>query len=253
MTDDQAGRLLAAVRTRLGLRQVDVGQLAGVDQKTVSLLERGQLERVSLERFRRVCIALQVEARLELRWRGGEGDRLIDRDHARTVEAVVSELTSLGWETYPEFTFNVWGERGSVDVVAWNPTSRALLLIEVKTRLTDLQGMLMALSRKVRLVPALVEDERGWQRRSLGHVLVILDSHANRNMVARHRATFAATFPTRTAAARKWLREPSGDLAGLWFVALRRETPADHAASRRVRPAHAQPSARVLPRQASGS
>lgn len=253
MTDDQAGRLLAAVRTRLGLRQADVARRAAVDQKTVSLLERGLVERVSVERFRRVCAALQVEPRLELRWRGGEGDRLVDRDHALAVEAVVADLVRPGWETYPEYTFNVWGERGSVDILAWHPLHRALLLIEVKTRLTDLQRMLMAQSKKVRLVPSLVAEERGWRRRALGHVIVVVETRVNRSTVARHEATFMATFPDRTAGVRRWTRHPSGDLAGLWFLALRREVPTAGGPRRRIRAAHAQPSTPDVSREAAGS
>jgi transcriptional regulator with XRE-family HTH domain len=239
MTDEQAGRLIAAVRRHLGLRQEDVAREARVDQKIVSLLERGQLARVSVERFRRVCAALQVEPVLELRWRGGLGDRLIDRDHARIVEAVVAELSRLGWETTPEFTFNVYGERGSVDVLAWHAAKRALLLVEVKTRLTDLQRFLMSMSKKVRLVPAVVAEERGWKRSGLGHLVVVLDSHANRSTVASHEATFAATFPARTARVRAWLRSPVGDLAGVWFLALRREAHPEDGAARRIQASHA--------------
>jgi transcriptional regulator with XRE-family HTH domain len=224
----------------LGLRHVDVGRTAGVDQKIVSLLERGQIERVSVERFRKVCAALQIEAVLELRWRGGQGDRLIDRDHARIVEAVIAELARLGWETYPEFTFNFYGERGSVDILAWHPGKRALLLIEVKTRLTDLQRLLMSLSKKLRLVPGLVSEERRWERRALGHIVVMLDTRANRSTVARHQATFAATFPSRTADVRGWLRSPTADLAGLWFLSLRREAHPEGDQLRRIRGSHAQ-------------
>ena len=226
MTDRQVGRLLAAVRQHLRLRQIDVGEAADVDQKVVSLLERGMLTRVSVDKFRRVCAVLEIEPVLDLRWRGGLGDRLIDRQHALVVEAVAAELRRLGWEVLPEFTFNVYGERGSVDVLAWNVAARALLIVEVKTRLTDLQQLLMSMSRKVRLVPPLVAEERGWKRAALGHVVVIIDSRANRSTVTRHDATFAATFPGRTVAVRSWVRAPAGDMAGLWFLALRPDTPA---------------------------
>jgi DNA-binding XRE family transcriptional regulator len=47
MTDDRAGRLIAAVRKHLGMRQIDLARAANVDQKVVSLLERGELARVS--------------------------------------------------------------------------------------------------------------------------------------------------------------------------------------------------------------
>jgi transcriptional regulator with XRE-family HTH domain len=253
MTDEQAGRLIAAVRRHLRLRQADVGHEAGVDQKIVSLLERGKFARVSVDRFRRVCAVLQIEPVLELRWRGGQGDRLIDRDHARIVEAVIADLRRLGWEITPEFTFNVYGERGSVDILAWHPGKRVLLLVEVKTRLTDLQRFLMSMSKKLRLAPGVVAEERGWNRVALGHLVVVLDSRANRATVASHEATFAATFPARTARVRAWLRSPVGDLAGVWFLALRREPHPEDTASRRIQGAHARPHPGESARQEAGS
>jgi transcriptional regulator with XRE-family HTH domain len=241
VTDDRAGRLIAAVRIHLRMRQIDLARAAGVDQKVISLLERGQLVRVSVDRFRRVCAALGIEPVLELRWRGGLADRLVDRGHARIVEAIVAELGRLGWVCLPEYTFNVYGERGSVDALAWHPVHRALLIVEVKTRLTDMQAMLGSLSKKVRLVPAEVARERGWERLVLGHVVVLLDTRANRSTVATHRATFDATFPGRTRDVRAWLRSPKTNLAGLWFLALRRESPTDSERRTRVSAGHAQP------------
>ena len=43
MDDLRAGSVVRAVRHRLRLRQLDVAQIAGVSQLTVSLVEAGQL------------------------------------------------------------------------------------------------------------------------------------------------------------------------------------------------------------------
>jgi transcriptional regulator with XRE-family HTH domain len=235
MTDRQVGRLLGAVRKHLDLRQVDVARRAGVDQTTVSLLERGRVERDSVAAFRRVCGALEIDQALSLRWRGGLGDRLIDRAHAAIVEIVIAELERLGWLTVPEFSFNVYGERGSVDVLAWHPEHRTLLIVEVKTVVTDLQGLLMSMSRKVRLVPPLAAKERSWERRALGHAVVVAATHANRAMIDRHRATFGVAYPARTLQTRAWIKAPVGDFAGLWFVSTRHETRSNDTVRRRVR------------------
>jgi hypothetical protein len=72
-------------------------------------------------------------------------------------------VSVLGWQTVLEYTFQHFGERGSVDVLAWRPDVRALLLVEVKPDLDDLQDMLSALDRKARLVPRLIATERAWQ------------------------------------------------------------------------------------------
>jgi transcriptional regulator with XRE-family HTH domain len=218
MDDVRAGRLLAAVRVHLALRQADVARRAGVSQTVVSLLERGRFEEVSVRNQRRVCAALGIESELQLRWRGGLADRLIDRVHAGVVELVSSDLAAAGWEVVPELTFNEFGERGSVDILAWLPAHRALLIVEVKSRIQDVQAMLMSMSRKVRVVPAVVARERGWERRALGIIVAMPDSHANRAAVATHPATFDASFPARTVACRAWLKTPAGDLAGLWFL-----------------------------------
>ena len=206
--DAKAGRLVTTVRRHLQLRQIDVGRLAGVDQKVVSLVERGLLARVSVEKFRRVCAVLEIDPALDLRWRGGLGDRLIDRGHAELVELVASIHRDAGWTVIPEYSFNVFGERGSVDVLAWHPDRRVLLIVEVKTRVTDLQAMLMSMSRKVRVVPGEVEEERGWARRAMGRVVVMADTRTNRSMVAAHRTIFDSTFPGRTAETRRWLTAP---------------------------------------------
>ena len=245
MTDPQVGRLLAAVRRHLGLRQIDVARVAQVDQKTVSVLERGSLERVSVAAFRRVCAALGIEQSVMVRWRGGLGDRLIDRGHASIVEIVVGELGRGGWLVDPEYSFNVYGERGSVDVLAWHPIHQALLIVEVKTIVTDLQAFLMSMSRKVRLVPPLVAEERGWRRRAFGRVLVVAGTRANRTTLASHAATFEAVLPGSSRETRRWLRRPSGDFAGVWFVAIRTDSPAKRVVRIRVqaRRARSEPAA----------
>src|SRR5262249_17263522 len=158
---------------------------------------------------RRVCASLGIESQLDLRWRGGLGERLIDRVHAQVVEIVTAALVESGWEVIPEFTFNVFGERGSVDILAWHPVHRALLSVEGKSRIQDVQARLMCVSRKVRIVPPLVARERGWERRWLGHLIAMPGSHANRSIVAAHPATFDAAFPGRTVAVRAWVRKPA--------------------------------------------
>jgi transcriptional regulator with XRE-family HTH domain len=238
--DRRAGRFVAAIRVQLGLRQDDVGTRAGVDQKVISLIETGQMDRVSVRRFRRVCAALGIDSSIELRWRGGQADRLIDAGHAAIVEAVMNLLAEAGWDTTPEFSFNVFGDRGSVDILAWHSRSRTLLIVEVKTRLTDLQAMLLSLCRKVRVVPSEAASRSGWHRTGLGTIVVVAATHGNRTVLREHRATFEAVLPATTAEVKRWLRTPTGDLAGVWFVPLTRGSRAAKVVTGRVRATHAQ-------------
>ncbi len=218
MNDARVGRIVRAVRIDRGLRQQDVAGPIDVDRSVMTDLEAGRLEAVSLRTARRLSARLGVELVVEARWRGGAVDRLLDRGHASIVERVTRELKNAGWFVEPEFTFNEYGDRGSVDVLAWQPEFRALLIVEAKTALTDLQSMLMSMSRKVRVVPSSVARERGWDRARLGRILVVTGTAANRSVVRRHRAVFDATFPVDSVATRGWLRSPTSDFAGLWFV-----------------------------------
>ena len=63
--------------------------------------------------------------RCQLDWNGEAMDRLLDEAHARLVERIVRWLDRAGWQTAVEVSFNVFGERGYVDVLARHPAMGA--------------------------------------------------------------------------------------------------------------------------------
>ena len=218
MNDRQVGRVFRALRIRRGLRQVDVARRARVDPDAVSLLDRGELEHLSVAMLRRLWAALGVDVEIEPRLPPAERARLLDAGHAALVERALRIYRAHGWETLVELTFNNFGERGSVDLVAWHPTHRALSLNEVKTRLPDIQELHATFGRKARIVPALLKKERGWLARSVGRVLIVADATINRETVAAHAGTFASSFPGRTVQVRRWLGAPIDGLAAIWYL-----------------------------------
>src|SRR5438874_1584361 len=120
MDDQQIGRIIRALRQRLGKRQSEVAAAANVSQNVISRAEIGRLESLSLRVLRRVAHALGAEVVVTLRWRGAELDRLLDQGHAALAGAVTELLTSLGWEVQAEVSYSIWGERGSIDLLAWH-------------------------------------------------------------------------------------------------------------------------------------
>jgi transcriptional regulator with XRE-family HTH domain len=220
----RVGRIIVAVRQNKGLRQADVGRLARVSQSVVSRIERALIRGITVETMDRIATALELDLRIELRGRSGDVDRLVDREHASLVELVVARLRAGGWEVLVEYTFNHFGERGSVDVLAFHTEHGALLIVEVKSRLTDLQAFLASFGRKLRLVPDLVRSEPGWDVHHVGRVLVITGTTANRAIVQAHGAVFNVSFPTRARGFHRWLRAPVGPLAAVWFVSGSRRT-----------------------------
>jgi hypothetical protein len=93
----------------------------------------------------------------------------------------------------------------------------ALLVVEVKTRIVDMQDLLATLDRQRRLAPELARSD-GWRPRATGSVLLLPEETWARNAVRRHDALFRAALPGRTIDVRRWLADPHGDLPAIWFL-----------------------------------
>lgn len=199
------------------MSQSQVAEAAGVSRTVVSTIERGLLEDCSLRLIGRVSATLGISCELEARWRGAETAALLDERHARLVQLAVARLTKLGWQVLPEHTFSIWGERGSIDVLAWHGVHRAVLVIEVKTRLVDLQDLLSTMNRKRRLARSIARAE-GWRPLLVGSVLVLPGETWARAAVSRFDSVFAAALPERSTVVRAWLRAPDRDLRAIWFL-----------------------------------
>jgi transcriptional regulator with XRE-family HTH domain len=133
--DQRLGAAVRAVRIRRRWRQADVAQAARVSASTISRVERGHVDSLTLEVVRRITAALDIRVDLIARWRAGDLDRLLNARHSGLHEQVArmfrDELPA--WVIEPEVSFAVYGERGVIDVFAWHPARRALLVIELKT------------------------------------------------------------------------------------------------------------------------
>ncbi len=217
--DQDVGRVLRAIRIRQGLRQSDVASTAKVARSQVSLAELGRLDDLRLVDLRRVGAALGVRLFVRPSYRGGEAARVVNAAHAAMQERIAEQFDALdGWQFAAEATFSVFGERGSIDVLAWHAARRALLVVELKTEVPDPSGLLTQVDRYRRLAGAPARD-RGWNPRSVSCWVVIAETDMNRRMLARHRTLLRNAFPLDGRAMRTWLRDPGRPVQGLSFLA----------------------------------
>jgi transcriptional regulator with XRE-family HTH domain len=215
-----------------------VARAAGVSQATISRLERGHLDTVSLRSVRRAFSALDARVSVDVGWRGGALDRLLDERHAALVGTLVTVLSAAGWDVAVEVTYSHFGERGSIDVLAVLLQARAAIVAEVKTELTSVEETLRRHDAKVRLAPLLIEERFGWRPLHVSRLLVLPEDRTARRRVARQAALLDRVLPARGQAIREWLRRPTGQLAGLWFLSGshgRTQRRASRAAGRQIR------------------
>lgn len=215
------GRGIRALRLRRRWRQLDLAATAGVSRALVARIEVGNAGAIPVQKLEKVANALGARTDLRLSWNGEALDRLLDAEHAGLVEAVASRLRLIGWEVAAEVTFWIRGERGSVDLLAWHPISRIVLVIEVKSVVPDIQALLASLDRKARLAIEIART-RTWSPLAVGRLLVIGESRTSRRRVEALPATFAAEYPHRGVMVQRWLRTPTVDptLRGLWFLSV---------------------------------
>ena len=222
MSDVQVGRVFRAVRLRLGKRQQDVADEAGVSRQVVSRVDCGHLEEVSTAALRAIARVLDIHLDLTARWRGGDLDRMLNRRHAALHEAALGILAGYpGWQFVPEVSFNVWGERGVIDLVGWNEEHRALALGELKSEFVDPGELVGTMDRRRRLAAAIVKS-RGWEPLVVGTWVIAADTRTNRRHLATSRQLLRNAFPADGHAMARWLTKPAASIAGLSFVSVPR-------------------------------
>jgi transcriptional regulator with XRE-family HTH domain len=218
MEDIRLGSVIRALRLRRGWTQAELARAAGLSAAGVSRLERGRLDATTLSVLRRVFAAMDARFDLVPRWHGGDLDRLVDARHAGMVETLVRRLSSLpDWIVHPEVTFSIFGERGSIDILAWHPARRALLVIEVKGAIGDVGGLVRQVDRYRRLARDIARERR-WSPAFVGVWLVIADGRTARRRFSEHETTLRRAFPADGHALERWIHAPGRDVSCLSFL-----------------------------------
>lgn len=218
MDDRRVGLVIRSLRRRRGWRQLDLARAAVVSQSVISRAERGHIASLSVGAVRRILAALDARAEFDVRWRGGELDRLLDEAHARLGTAVAVELERLRWRVLSEVTFTRLGDRGSIDLMGVDEERQAVVIVELKSELTSYEETHRRLDIKARVAASVVLERLGLRPRLLAIVLVLADTRTNRDRAARVAPLLRASLPAGSAEIRRWLRSPTGNLAGVWFV-----------------------------------
>jgi transcriptional regulator with XRE-family HTH domain len=221
MDDQRAGRILRALRQGKGWRQQDLGDRAGVSATLVARIERGALGSIPLEKIGRVAEALGACFDTIVRWQGADLGRLLDARHAAMHETMATWLRGLdGWEFEPEVSFSIYGERGIIDILAWQPGRRMLLVTELKTEVVEVSGLLGSMDQRRRLGRK-IGAQLGWDAASVSTWVIVAESRTNRRAVAAHASVLRAKMPVDGRGIGPWLRDPVARVDALSFMSYR--------------------------------
>lgn len=238
MDDQRIGRVILVLRHRRRWRQADLAARSSLSQSAISDMERGRIDRYTLQTIRRVLRALDASTTLDPIWGGrGDLDRLLDADHAELMQRWAALHRRSGWDVWTEASYSIFGERGRIDQLAWHPPTGVLEVTEGKTGIWDVQETLGRLDAKVRLAPRVVA-QRGWRVSRVVGALAIVDGSTWRRRVDQHHDLFAG-YELRGRRARAWIRDPHHPIVSglLVFVPLPRANQGGlrRAGQRRVR------------------
>lgn len=218
MDDQRIGAALRAIRTRKGWRQVDLARRARVSPPVIGRIERGGAASVPLGKVRRVASTLGARLEVFVRWDGADLPRLLDARHAAMHEAIGGLFASIeGWVIEPEVSFSIHGERGIIDILAWHPGRRMLLVVELKTEVGEV-GLLPGKMDQRRRRAGNIARQLGWDPTAVSTWVVIADSRTNRRAVATHRTILRRKFPVDGRSVKRWLRDPLERIDALGFL-----------------------------------
>jgi hypothetical protein len=122
--------------------------------------------------------------------------RQLDRAHAQCVAYVQRRLEAAGWLVRREVEILGGRSHGWIDVLAFDPATRTLLVIEVKTEIHDVGRIERTLGWYGREAWAAAQ-RLGWRPAVVRTVLVVLATEANDERLRTNREILAQAFPAR--------------------------------------------------------
>jgi transcriptional regulator with XRE-family HTH domain len=194
----------------LDITQLELARSVGVSRAYIASIESGRAN-PSLDVVERIALALGLELQLI-----GRTPTLINsprqRDlvHARCSGYAGRRLEGHGLWTRREVTIHRGRTRGWIDLLAYDPRRRLLLVVEIKSWIDDLGAIERQLDWYVQEAPSIAR-ELGWAPlRTTGWVLALASADVD-DALRRNRDAIASAFPGRARSMQALLHERGTD------------------------------------------
>jgi transcriptional regulator with XRE-family HTH domain len=212
------GRLIHDVRVAMGLTQAELSRRSGVSQSQISRIERGRLEDLSIAVLDGLMRALGIRYWLETE-RPQISRSTSDLVHARCSAYVGRRLRAWGWMVSGEVEVGGDRSRGWIDLLAYHPTTKLLLVIEVKTEIVDVGAIERTLNWYSREASNAAR-RLGWRPIRTSAALLVLDSRSNDDRISSNRSIFGHRFPGRAPQLREVIAKGVGPVQGDYLALI---------------------------------
>jgi transcriptional regulator with XRE-family HTH domain len=215
----QFGARLRVIRLSIGLPQRGLAKRIRRSQGFVSLVEHGRVTRLSIAEADAICDALGatlilgVEAPILV-----AGARQRDAAHARCVAYVARRLASDGWIVRREVMIGPRDRPGWIDILAFDPASSVLLVIEIKTELVDIGGLERQLGWYQREARRACRD-LDWAPNAVVPCALVLSTGSNDDRMRANAESLRQVFPLRWRDLIRVIRR-KGPAGGGWALAV---------------------------------
>jgi transcriptional regulator with XRE-family HTH domain len=214
------GEVVRDARRLIGWSQRELAARSGVSQPTISRIERGRCESIDLLAIERVLVALGIRASLQLDARHLEDRRRqADGLHALCGGFIARNLERRTFVTAGEVQLGHMEPRGWIDLLAFRPADRALLVEETKTDVPDLGGLQRSLAFYER--EAIAAARRlGWNPVRVAVLAAVLDTEVVARRLADAPDLVRRAFPAPVDATGAWLADPRQPAPRGWTLAM---------------------------------
>jgi transcriptional regulator with XRE-family HTH domain len=191
------GLALGQIRRRLGATQADVGRRVGRSQSWVSKVERAKILTLTIGDADALCRAMGATLVFGCEAPVFTGkDRQRDAAHAMCVAFVAGRLQRSGWEVEREVQIGHPRRPGWIDLLAFHPITRTLLIIEIKTWFNDMGGLERQLAWYGEHALAAAR-RRGWMPLHAATAALFLATEVNDQALRANARGIKQRFPVR--------------------------------------------------------
>ena len=213
------GELVRDARLLIGWTQDDLADRSRSSQAAISRLENGLASTLDVLLVERTLDALGMQAEVRVEGRHlGDRRRQCEPVHARMNGFLGGQVARRGFLPALEVEVGAGSVRGWIDLIAYRPADRALIVDETKGDLPDVGAFQRSLAFYEREARA-AANRLGWSPTRVVVLAAMLDSATMARRIADNGELLRRAFPSLVERLLDWIDDPAAPAPFGWTMA----------------------------------